>query len=329
MRFGHFTAEALQAFAEAKGLDTKNQDFSEGVFDFKICEKPDGKFYGIPNQAKCKAPNKEAAARPDTGFLNSQQGRAINYDTAKSQGEDKTAARSKEDAAKKEEDARKKDAKNLTDLKSKLNAAGPYDQVGVPFAFLDKLTAKVLDTFTDDQLDKMKPMGDIGDARFYTFLDRLKDAKERARLAEGAAFEKEWLAKTDAEKKKPGYKSPEQLEKEQAAARPASVEQALKDIPKLAAFWKEEIKTRPLFQAPVEGDPDSIINALRGATNQIAVGIGTNEGGKSPYGKNLTNSQRQGLANDIVRQMGLQAPGTMRNDKAAIGDRLSLKTGDL
>lgn len=99
MRFGHFTAEALQEFAEAKGLDTKNQDFSEGVFDFKICEKPDGKFYGIPNQGKCKAPNREAAARPDTGFLNSQQGKAINYDTAKSQGDVKTQQQTAADKA--------------------------------------------------------------------------------------------------------------------------------------------------------------------------------------------------------------------------------------
>jgi hypothetical protein len=101
MKLGHFTAEALKAFAEAKGLYTKNQDFSEGVFDFKICEKPDGKFYGIPDEAKCKAPNREATARPDTGFLGSKQGRAINYDTAKGQGDMATwwARQQKEKAA--------------------------------------------------------------------------------------------------------------------------------------------------------------------------------------------------------------------------------------
>ena len=54
MKFGHFTPEALQAFAEMKGLDTGNQDFSEGVFDFKICERPsDGKFYGISDKKNC------------------------------------------------------------------------------------------------------------------------------------------------------------------------------------------------------------------------------------------------------------------------------------
>ena len=94
MRFGHFTAEALQEFAEAKGLDTKNQDFSEGVFDFKVCQKPNGENYGIPNQDKCQPPNKEASTRPDPGFLNSKQGKAINYDTAKRQGQSKTERRS-------------------------------------------------------------------------------------------------------------------------------------------------------------------------------------------------------------------------------------------
>jgi len=122
MKFGHFTAEALQQFAEAKGLDTKNQDFSEGVFDFKICEKPDGKFYGIPNQAKCKAPNKEATSRPDTGFLGSKQGRAINYDTAKGQGDVKTQQKTAADAAakKKADDEAKAAAAAAAEVEARL-----------------------------------------------------------------------------------------------------------------------------------------------------------------------------------------------------------------
>jgi len=87
---GHFSPEALRTFAEAHNLDTGNQDFSEGVFDFKVCQKPDGKYFGIKDSAKCTPPNKEAKQRPDTGFFNTQAGRGINYDTAKQQGDVKT-----------------------------------------------------------------------------------------------------------------------------------------------------------------------------------------------------------------------------------------------
>jgi len=92
MKFGHFTTEALQAFAEAKGLDTKNQDFSEGVFDFKVCERPNGKHYGIPDQDKCKAPNREAKEAP-LSVLGLNVGAKQNYDTAKAQGEAKNVVR--------------------------------------------------------------------------------------------------------------------------------------------------------------------------------------------------------------------------------------------
>ena len=87
---GRFSPQALRAFAEAHNLDTGNQDFSEGVFDFKVCQKPDGKHYGIPDDSKCVAPAKEVKSRPDTGFLNTQAGKGINYDTAKAQGDAKT-----------------------------------------------------------------------------------------------------------------------------------------------------------------------------------------------------------------------------------------------
>ncbi len=100
---GHFSPEALKAFAQAHNLNTGNQDFSEGVFDFKVCQKPDGKHYGIPDDSKCVAPAKEVKSRPDTGFLNTQAGRGINYDTAKQQGQQKTLKRDREKAKAEEE----------------------------------------------------------------------------------------------------------------------------------------------------------------------------------------------------------------------------------
>jgi len=62
---GTFTPESLKKFAEANGFDTENADFSEGVFDFKICEKPNKERYGIPNSDKCKSPNKEVKNSPN------------------------------------------------------------------------------------------------------------------------------------------------------------------------------------------------------------------------------------------------------------------------
>lgn len=92
MKLGHFTAEALQEFAEMKGLDTGNQDFSEGVFDFKVCERPNGKRYGIPDQDECRPPNREAKGAP-LSVLGLNVGAKQNYDTAKSQGEFKNVRR--------------------------------------------------------------------------------------------------------------------------------------------------------------------------------------------------------------------------------------------
>lgn len=56
---GRFSEKALHAFAEAHNLNTGNQDFSEGVFDFKVCQKPDGGRYGIPDNWDCSPPNTE------------------------------------------------------------------------------------------------------------------------------------------------------------------------------------------------------------------------------------------------------------------------------
>jgi hypothetical protein len=92
VKLGHFTAEALQEFAEMKGLDTGNQDFSEGVFDFKVCERPNGKRYGIPDQDECRPPNREAKGAP-LSVLGLNVGAKQNYDTAKSQGEAKNVRR--------------------------------------------------------------------------------------------------------------------------------------------------------------------------------------------------------------------------------------------
>jgi len=59
---GHFTPAALHAFAEAHNLDVGNQDFSEGVFDFKMCQSPSGKRYGVSEDEQCKPPAKPVAA---------------------------------------------------------------------------------------------------------------------------------------------------------------------------------------------------------------------------------------------------------------------------
>ena len=87
---GRFSEESLRAFAEAHNLSTGNQDFSEGVFDFKVCQKPDGKNYGIPDQDKCKAPAKEVTTRPSAGPLGINTGKRVNYDTAREQGLEKS-----------------------------------------------------------------------------------------------------------------------------------------------------------------------------------------------------------------------------------------------
>ena len=60
--FGHFTPEALHSFAEAHNLDTSNQNFSEGVFDFKMCQDPKGKRYGVSENEQCKPPAKQVTA---------------------------------------------------------------------------------------------------------------------------------------------------------------------------------------------------------------------------------------------------------------------------
>jgi hypothetical protein len=57
----------------------------------RVCEKPDGKFFGISDFRKCPLPSREAISRPNGGFLGLQnQGKTINYDTAKTQGDTKT-----------------------------------------------------------------------------------------------------------------------------------------------------------------------------------------------------------------------------------------------
>ena len=57
----------------------------------RVCEKPDGKFFGISDFRNCALPNKDVKFRPDSGFLGLQnQGKTMNYDTAKAQGDAKT-----------------------------------------------------------------------------------------------------------------------------------------------------------------------------------------------------------------------------------------------
>ena len=65
--FGHFTPAALHAFAKAHNLEVGNQNFAEGVFDFKMCQSPNGKRYGVSENEQCKPPAKPvtAAKAPD------------------------------------------------------------------------------------------------------------------------------------------------------------------------------------------------------------------------------------------------------------------------
>jgi DNA-binding transcriptional regulator of glucitol operon len=56
--FGHFTPAALHAFAALHNLETGSQDFSKGVFDFKKCQSPNGKSYGVSEHEQCKPPAK-------------------------------------------------------------------------------------------------------------------------------------------------------------------------------------------------------------------------------------------------------------------------------
>lgn len=85
--FGHFSPESLLQFAEAYGLDPGMQDFSEGVFDFKVCQKADGKHYGISDNEKCGKGAREVTKAPSKGFLGMNPGKAINFETAKLQGD--------------------------------------------------------------------------------------------------------------------------------------------------------------------------------------------------------------------------------------------------
>jgi len=64
---GTFTPESLKKFAEANGFDTENADFSEGVFDFKVCSTPKGETYGIPDSSKCASPNREISSKDKKG----------------------------------------------------------------------------------------------------------------------------------------------------------------------------------------------------------------------------------------------------------------------
>lgn len=81
---GRFSPEALRAFAEAHNLDTGNQDFSEGVFDFKVCQKPNGDTYGIPDDVKCGPPSKEVkqSQRTDVDRANEHMRKGNQLDEA-------------------------------------------------------------------------------------------------------------------------------------------------------------------------------------------------------------------------------------------------------
>ena len=71
---GFFSKEALEKFQAMHGLES-GQDFSEGVFDFKVCQKPDGARYGIPDDATCGSPSKEVK----DDLKNSNTGDTDNY----------------------------------------------------------------------------------------------------------------------------------------------------------------------------------------------------------------------------------------------------------
>lgn len=61
--------------------------------DVTVCQKPDGKHYGLPFGDKCDAADRPSRTRPDTGFLGFNAKGAINYDTAVLQSRHKTFIR--------------------------------------------------------------------------------------------------------------------------------------------------------------------------------------------------------------------------------------------
>jgi hypothetical protein len=73
--------------------ERRGVNYSEGVFDFKVCQKPDGRHYGIPDQDQCQKPNKEVKTAPGKGILGLFPGKRINYETALKQGQQKTSTK--------------------------------------------------------------------------------------------------------------------------------------------------------------------------------------------------------------------------------------------
>jgi hypothetical protein len=66
---GNFSEEAMEAFAAMVG----EENFSEGLFDFTRCQRPNGSFYGTGG--KCKS-GSEAGAKEQAASAPRGGGRA-------------------------------------------------------------------------------------------------------------------------------------------------------------------------------------------------------------------------------------------------------------
>lgn len=114
--FGTFTPESLKNFAEANGFNTKNVDFSEGIFDYKVCERPNKTRYGIPDDNKCHAPNKEN----EHGLMDRLKGKLAPY-----LSEEELINENKRPAKEAKARAEKAKAKKRAELKAKFDKLTP------------------------------------------------------------------------------------------------------------------------------------------------------------------------------------------------------------
>ena len=127
--FGTFTAESLKNFAEANGFNTKNVDFSEGIFDYKVCERPNKKRYGIPDNNKCNAPNKEV----EHGLMDRLKGKLAPY-----LSEEELINENKRPAEEAKARAEKAKAKKRAELKAKFDSLPPAEKQKIRQKKIDK-----------------------------------------------------------------------------------------------------------------------------------------------------------------------------------------------
>lgn len=68
---GHFSKESISAISHALGLDF--QEYSEGLFDFKVCEKGSGEKYGIPDTSECGGDAREVKEKASISLFSNQE----------------------------------------------------------------------------------------------------------------------------------------------------------------------------------------------------------------------------------------------------------------